>query len=63
MIITIRWDDSFYAGGIFVALSGLCAYVIGELRVESDNDDEDENNNDDDHKQLNKKDFMHNRTV
>lgn len=48
----IRWDDSFYAGGIFVALSGLCAYVIGELRVESDNDDEDENNNDDDHKQF-----------
>lgn len=40
-----RWDDSFYAGGICVALSGLCAYVIGELRVESD---EDENNNDED---------------
>lgn len=49
----LRWDDSFYAGGVFVALSGLCAYVIGELRVETDNDDdEDENNNDDEQKQF-----------
>lgn len=56
MMITItfvcRWDDSFYAGGIFVALSGLCAYAIGALRVESEYDDEDENNNDDEQKQL-----------
>ena len=38
------WHDSFYAGGICVALSGFFAYIIGSLRVESDND-EDENNN------------------
>jgi hypothetical protein len=40
-----RWDDSFYAGGVFLALSAFCAYIIGSLRVETDND-EDENNND-----------------
>lgn len=45
----IRWDDSFYAGGIFVALSGVLAYVIGEVRAESDsNEDEEVNNNNDD---------------
>jgi hypothetical protein len=45
----IRWDDSFYAGGIFVALSGVLAYAIGEVRAESDsNEDEEVNNNHDD---------------
>lgn len=44
-----RWDDSFYAGGIFISLSGFLAYIIGELRVEgeTDGDDDEMNNNDD----------------
>jgi hypothetical protein len=43
------WDDSFYAGGIFIALSGFLAYIIGDLRVEGETeaDDEEMNNNDD----------------
>ncbi|KFB47004.1 AGAP005394-PA-like protein [Anopheles sinensis] len=27
--ITERWDDSFYAAGFFIFLSGICAWVIG----------------------------------
>lgn len=44
-----RWDDSFYAGGICIAISGFLAYIIGALRVEGETDgvDEDMNNNDD----------------
>ncbi|CRL08753.1 CLUMA_CG021268, isoform A [Clunio marinus] len=45
--INERWDDSFYVGGVFVALSGVLAYIIGELKVEVSGDDEDVNNNDD----------------
>ncbi|XP_030377728.1 monocarboxylate transporter 14-like [Scaptodrosophila lebanonensis] len=25
---TLRWDDSFYCAGIFIALSGVCSYII-----------------------------------
>jgi hypothetical protein len=40
-----RWDDSFYAGGIFIGLSGVLAYVIGDVKAESDNDEDELNNN------------------
>lgn len=43
-----RWDDSFYAGGICIAISGFLAYIIGTVSAEtSTGDDEDVNNNDD----------------
>ena len=28
---TLRWDDSFYAAGFFIALSGVLAWVISIL--------------------------------
>lgn len=37
-----RWDISFYASGLCIALSGVFAYAIGTLDVESA---EDVNNN------------------
>lgn len=42
-----RWDDSFYSGGVFIAISGFLAYIIGSVPMENNDDDEDENNNDD----------------
>lgn len=36
-----RWDDTFYAAGVFIVISGLLAYVIGTLNpVEDDSEDE-----------------------
>jgi hypothetical protein len=37
-----RWDDTFYAAGISIAISGLLAYVIGTLRPVDDDDDDDD---------------------
>lgn len=37
-----RWDDTFYAAGIFIVISGLLAYVIGTLKPVDDSDDEEE---------------------
>lgn len=45
-LISCRWDDSFYLGGICIAISGFLSYLIGALRVESDDEEEDMNNND-----------------
>lgn len=28
---TLRWDDSFYAAGVFIAISGVLAWVTGYL--------------------------------
>lgn len=44
VIFCVRWDDSFFIGGVFIAISGLIAYVIGTVHAPSP--DEDENNND-----------------
>ncbi|XP_053675478.1 monocarboxylate transporter 9 [Anopheles nili] len=38
--VTERWDDSFYAAGFFIFLSGVCAWAIGPLEHSSDNDDQ-----------------------
>ena len=42
LIFQNRWDDSFFIGGVFIALSGLIAYVIGTVHAPKE---EDENNN------------------
>ena len=43
-----RWDDSFYAGGICIAISGFLAYIIGSVKeAEVAVDEDDVNNNDD----------------
>lgn len=34
--LTDRWDDSFYAGGFFISISGFLAYAIGDLRQEQE---------------------------
>ena len=44
LIFCVRWDDSFFIGGVFIALSGLIAYVIGTVHAPTV--EEDENNND-----------------
>ncbi|XP_050073793.1 uncharacterized protein LOC126561592 [Anopheles maculipalpis] len=38
--VTNRWDDSFYAAGFFIFLSGVCAWAIGSLKPTPDNEDE-----------------------
>jgi hypothetical protein len=40
-----RWDVSFFTGGVFIALSGLLALVIGTLKMADSDDDDDPNNN------------------
>uniref|UniRef100_A0A182IUD1 Major facilitator superfamily (MFS) profile domain-containing protein n=1 Tax=Anopheles atroparvus TaxID=41427 RepID=A0A182IUD1_ANOAO len=40
--VTERWDDSFYAAGFFIFLSGVCAWAIGALEPTADSDAEDE---------------------
>uniref|UniRef100_A0A182NH05 Major facilitator superfamily (MFS) profile domain-containing protein n=1 Tax=Anopheles dirus TaxID=7168 RepID=A0A182NH05_9DIPT len=39
--VTNRWDDSFYAAGFFIFLSGVCAWMIGSLESTPDDDGED----------------------
>uniref|UniRef100_A0A2M4A9F8 Putative monocarboxylate transporter n=1 Tax=Anopheles triannulatus TaxID=58253 RepID=A0A2M4A9F8_9DIPT len=39
--VTNRWDDSFYAAGFFIFLSGVCAWIIGPLNADA-NDGEEE---------------------
>lgn len=40
--ITTRWDESFYAAGVFIFLSGILAWITGFiLDNEEDSDDED----------------------
>jgi MFS family permease len=39
---TNRWDDTFYAAGISISISGILAYVIGTLRADEETDDEEE---------------------
>lgn len=47
IFINFSWDDSFYAGGVCIAISGFLAYIIGAVRAESPaGEDEDVNNND-----------------
>ncbi|XP_035784532.1 uncharacterized protein LOC118462702 [Anopheles albimanus] len=38
--VTNRWDDSFYAAGFFIFLSGVCAWVIGPLNTDANDADE-----------------------
>nr|XP_040224398.2 uncharacterized protein LOC120950448 [Anopheles coluzzii]XP_040224400.2 uncharacterized protein LOC120950448 [Anopheles coluzzii]XP_040224401.2 uncharacterized protein LOC120950448 [Anopheles coluzzii]XP_040224402.2 uncharacterized protein LOC120950448 [Anopheles coluzzii]XP_049462813.1 uncharacterized protein LOC120950448 [Anopheles coluzzii] len=38
--VTNRWDDSFYAAGFFIFLSGVCAWLIGSLEQTADNEEE-----------------------
>lgn len=42
--MSIRWDYSFYLGGIFVSISGVLAYIIGPLQVEIDEEGNSNNN-------------------
>ncbi|XP_058066249.1 uncharacterized protein LOC131215870 [Anopheles bellator] len=39
--VTHRWDDSFYAAGFFIFLSGVCAWVIGPIERANMEDEED----------------------
>lgn len=41
---TDRWDDSFYAGGVFISISGFLAYAIGDLRTDYLYDPDEESN-------------------
>uniref|UniRef100_A0A336LZ15 CSON008114 protein n=1 Tax=Culicoides sonorensis TaxID=179676 RepID=A0A336LZ15_CULSO len=36
---TLRWDDSFYAAGFFIAISGVLSWLIGTLDPVADDDD------------------------
>ncbi|XP_050091487.1 uncharacterized protein LOC126575038 [Anopheles aquasalis] len=38
--VTNRWDDSFYAAGFFIFLSGVCAWIIGPLNTDASDGDE-----------------------
>uniref|UniRef100_A0A2M4BDB2 Putative monocarboxylate transporter n=1 Tax=Anopheles marajoara TaxID=58244 RepID=A0A2M4BDB2_9DIPT len=38
--VTNRWDDSFYAAGFFIFLSGVCAWIIGPLNTDANDADE-----------------------
>uniref|UniRef100_A0A2M3Z7F3 Putative monocarboxylate transporter n=1 Tax=Anopheles braziliensis TaxID=58242 RepID=A0A2M3Z7F3_9DIPT len=38
--VTDRWDDSFYAAGFFIFLSGVCAWIIGPLNGDASDADE-----------------------
>uniref|UniRef100_A0A182QGJ6 Major facilitator superfamily (MFS) profile domain-containing protein n=1 Tax=Anopheles farauti TaxID=69004 RepID=A0A182QGJ6_9DIPT len=40
--VTNRWDDSFYAAGFFIFLSGVCAWLIGSLDARPDEEEGDE---------------------
>ena len=42
-LFLFSWDDSFYLGGVFIALSGLLAWIMGPIHAEDHNN----NNNDD----------------
>lgn len=42
-----RWDISFFASGLCIALSGVFAYAIGTLDEDVQDDSDDVNNNDD----------------
>ncbi|XP_055537135.1 monocarboxylate transporter 14 isoform X4 [Wyeomyia smithii] len=37
--MTGRWDSSFYAGGFFLILSGVCAWAVGYLPATSDEEE------------------------
>lgn len=38
---TNRWDDAFYAAGFFIVISGVLAWITGNL-IERDEADEEE---------------------
>uniref|UniRef100_A0A182PJV0 Major facilitator superfamily (MFS) profile domain-containing protein n=1 Tax=Anopheles epiroticus TaxID=199890 RepID=A0A182PJV0_9DIPT len=40
--VTNRWDDSFYAAGFFIFLSGVCAWLIGPVEATPETEDGDE---------------------
>uniref|UniRef100_A0A182MLB8 Major facilitator superfamily (MFS) profile domain-containing protein n=1 Tax=Anopheles culicifacies TaxID=139723 RepID=A0A182MLB8_9DIPT len=40
--VTNRWDDSFYAAGFFIFLSGVCAWAIGSLEPTPDSEKDDD---------------------
>ncbi|XP_052896543.1 uncharacterized protein LOC128303587 [Anopheles moucheti] len=40
--VTNRWDDSFYAAGFFIFLSGVCAWAIGSLEPSPDSEKDDD---------------------
>lgn len=43
---TLRWDDSFYAGGVCIALAGVLAWVTGHLQDLDENKESSRANND-----------------
>lgn len=39
---TDRWDDAFYAAGVFIVISGVLAWIAGVMVARDDVSDEDD---------------------